>query len=55
MYASALNFLDGKICAIQEPSIIIIIINGILSKRMLVLEKKNTELENPGGETAESN
>ena len=24
--ASALSFLDGKICAIQEPSIIIIII-----------------------------
>ena len=27
MCASALSFLDGKICAIQEPSIIIIIIN----------------------------
>ena len=50
----ASSFLDGKICAIQEP-FIIIIINGILSKRMLDLEKKNTELENPGGETAESN
>ena len=31
--ASALSFLDGKICAIQEPSIIIIIIMILLQRR----------------------
>ena len=39
MCASALSFLDGKICAIQEPSIIIIIVIIIVICVIVSLER----------------